>query len=828
MSVETERRKSRMRAEPPGGVRLAGRTPDIVIRFDRDFRALFVAGTTEVALGFTPEHLIGLSTRDIGMPEHVSVIWERAAGKVFESGEPTRFTFEHFDPSGLLRHFETSLVADEVCDGRVETVLSFTRDRTEEHGAEVALAESERRFRGAFDDAAIGMNLADPDGILIRVNSAFATMLGGEPDEFVGLHTLDVTARADREQFAEDLLAIKSGARRTFEKRYLHKDGSSVWARLNVSTVRDDNGAILYFIGEIEDIRRLKQAETEQRRAQAAWVKSEERYTELVERARDAIYTSDLDGRFTSVNQAAVDITGYSRAELCERTLFDLIVPGERAAVHETMRHRAPDGSSARQELQLVRKDGSAAYIEVMGRLVEANGRPDHLEGIAREVGDRRELEDSLREQALHDALTGLPNRVLFHDRLAQALGRSSRGKTDVAVMMLDVDDFKLINDTLGHGAGDQFLLELASRLQHLLRESETVARLGGDEFGFVAENLTSRDSLAALVHRIESAFAEPFEIGDSTRTVDASIGIAVAGSDATPTTLLRDADLAMYRAKGSGSGFEFFNRAIRAELLHQLELTDALRRALALHELDVQYQPIVNLEDGKLLAVEALVRWRDPGFGWVEPHEFIPLAEQTGLIVPLGRTVLAQAVAQLARWRRDDPQALPGGVYINVSARELSEHGFVDHVREQLVLLGMSGADIALELTERVFIDNQEPVLAENLAELARLGVRLILDDFGTGYSALASLKRFPLAAVKIDRDFIEAIQQPGDEAPIVRAVVVLGHALGMAVIAEGVESELQLDYLREIACDAAQGFHLGHPAPAAELSLGSASLRM
>ncbi len=425
--------------------------------------------------------------------------------------------------------------------------------------------------------------------------------------------------------------------------------------------------------------------------------------------------------------------------------------------------------------------------------------------------------------QAVHDGLTLLPNRTLLLERLAQVLDRRKRLGTHVAVLLLDVDDFKLINDTLGHAAGDELLVALATRLTAVTRAGETVGRLGGDEFCLVAEGEFADGQESALAERVLAVFAEPFTIHDQHRTLSGSVGIALSNGGATrPEDLVRDADTAMYRAKESGKNrHDLFDDDLRSELLRHVALSEALGRTLQAGRLTLEFQPIcvqpiVDASDGSVLAVEALARWTEDTFGSVPPAEFIPLAEKNGLIVPLGRAVLDQACAELARRRAIDPTDLPLGIFVNCSPRELHEPDYCAVVLETLAAHDLQPGDLAIELTERVFIDEHDRQTGASLDELTASGVRLVLDDFGTGYSALASLKRFPLAALKIDRFFIQSIERTHDEAPVTRSIVALGQALGMLVIAEGVESEFQLSFLRSIGCEAVQGYLTGRPEPA------------
>jgi diguanylate cyclase (GGDEF)-like protein len=426
-----------------------------------------------------------------------------------------------------------------------------------------------------------------------------------------------------------------------------------------------------------------------------------------------------------------------------------------------------------------------------------------------------------LRHERLHDPLTGLPNRTLLLDRIEDALANADGRGPAPAVALVAIDSFELVNDSIGHAAGDAVLIQLAQRLRSIPENSGDVACLDGREFALVIAEGRSDLELLEFVERVRAAVSAPVAVGTAERHLTANIGIAVATGGESPAELLRDAATALRRAKASDrAGLAFFDGRLRDELLRQIDLTDALARAIRNGELDVFYQPIVSLGDDRILSVEALVRWPHPQWGSVQPSEFIPLAEANGLIVPLGRYVIAEAARAIARWRLESPLALPLGVFVNVSPRELAEPDFGTFVTGALAEHGLTVGDIAFELTERVFIDEHDDDVARTLDELARLGIQLVLDDFGTGYSALASLKRLPLAAVKIDGYFIRAIDAPDAHAPITTAVVGLGKALHMMVIAEGVETELQRDYLRRLGCEAAQGFGVARPQEAAAIS--------
>ena len=669
-------------------------------------------------------------------------------------------------------------------------------------------ASSEALFQALTDHAPVSVFLTDAEGRCVYANARACVLTGLTLDQSLGLGWQAAVHPDDAEHVAAGWAkATAAGEDFRMEHRFLRPDGSIVWCESQAAPIRDPQGEVTGWVGYAADVtaRRL----------------SEERYRELFENARDAVYTADVEGNFLTVNTAAVELSGFTRDELLAMNLFDLIAPDDAEMVRDTLARAFSGDETETIELEVIAKDGRRVHVEVAGRVVRENGLPVGIEGIARDITERFHLQEELAHQAFHDALTGLPNRSLFLDRLSQALARAEGPALQVAVMLLDLDNFKLVNDSLGHHVGDELLGAIAARLPTTMRGSDTVARLGGDEFGLVIESFQGDHELIAVAERILNAFEEPFETGDGAQQVTASIGIALGSRGDSPQVILRNADTAMYAAKATKrGGFELFDVTMRRRVLRELDVKNALSDALRKNQLDIHYQPIVSLATGEVLSVEALVRWLHPQWGWVSPTEFIPLAETDGLIVALGRSVLAETIAQAARWYEQDQELLPLGVSVNVSPHQLADPDFVGFLVEALDEHALAPPQLGIEVTERVFIDEQDEPVISTLNELARLGVRLSLDDFGTGYSALASLKRFPFTTLKIDRYFTRSIRRPSSSAPITTAVVGLGRALGLTVIAEGVENDVQAAFLRRLGCHAAQGFHYARPEPAWKLS--------
>jgi diguanylate cyclase (GGDEF)-like protein/PAS domain S-box-containing protein len=432
---------------------------------------------------------------------------------------------------------------------------------------------------------------------------------------------------------------------------------------------------------------------------------------------------------------------------------------------------------------------------------------------------ERWQSEEEIRHNALHDPLTGLPNRTLYLDRLALALARARRNGSCTAVLFVDLDGFKMVNDSLGHAAGDELLRRVAPRIAGALRANDTVARFGGDELIVLCEDIDGEEEAIIVGERILESFnAGPFAVFEDEVFVTASVGVAIARSDSTPGALVRDADTAMYRAKEQGAGrLELFDDHLRGRVLDRLRLESALRRAVEGRELTLAYQPIVALGDRSVAHVEALLRWEHAELGHVSPADFIPVAEETGLIVPLGRWVLEQACRDAAEWQRHGE---PASVCVNISPRQLAQPDFAEMVREVLEETGLPPAGLGLEITETVLMEQGDRPL-EVLGLVRALGVSVILDDFGTGYSSLGYLQRLPIDTVKLDRSFIADLTEDGDEsAAIVQAVVTMAHALELTVVGEGVETPDQADRLRRLGCAMAQGFWFARPVPMAQLS--------
>ncbi|MEY2460170.1 MAG: hypothetical protein QOG30_2000 [Acidimicrobiaceae bacterium] len=576
---------------------------------------------------------------------------------------------------------------------------------------------------------------------------------------------------------------------------------------------------------------RMAGAVTEQKeQAEVTMSESEDRFRSLVQNSSDLTLVLD-SGTITYASEASEKLLGIAPKDLIGRPPFELVHPDDLGWLRDRIAADFANNATTQPlELRVRRADGDWIHVEaVVANLAD---RPSVRGTVvnARDITERKQAEAALEHQALHDSLTGLPNRLLFLDRLDHAMARAERDKDAApAVMFLDLDRFKLVNDGLGHDAGDELLAAVANRLRDSLRPGDTVARFGGDEFVLLFESVADSDRAEELATRVLACFEHPYDIDGENLLVSASVGVALYDPAHTAAELVRDADAAMYRAKAQGRGrMQMFDAATREHELVRVHTENALRSALEHDELRVFYQPIFELRDLRPVGVEALVRWQHPTRGLLPPSEFIGVAEDSGLIVALGAWVLSESCRQVVEWNRDLPDSQSIGLSVNLSARQLAEPGLVETVRSTLHTAGLdpTSVDVWLEVTETLVLRDPETAAAR-LSELRALGVRLAVDDFGTGYSSLSYLRRFPVSALKIDRAFVAGLGHSDEDEAIVLAMVRLAHALGIEVVAEGVETETQLGRLQDIGCDFAQGYLLQVPLPANELSMSGSSPR-
>ncbi|MFL6551485.1 MAG: putative bifunctional diguanylate cyclase/phosphodiesterase [Povalibacter sp.] len=625
-----------------------------------------------------------------------------------------------------------------------------------------------------------------------------------------------ITHPDDRQRVREE---IKSGLqlRQRFDTEYriIHASGEIRWAWERGAGIYDSRGELVAIEGMVQDI-------TERKESLQALREAERRYYNLFENAVEGIFRTTLDGQYLDANPALARIYGFeSPAELIAR-LKDIrhqlyVDPSQRDEFMNLIKGR---GVVANFEARIYRRDGEIIWISENARAVyNESGQVVCYEGTVEDITERKLYQARIEQQANYDTLTGLANRSLLNDRLQQGILSAANYGTRLAVVFVDLDRFKYINDSLGHHVGDELLRAMAERLKASVRESDTVARLGGDEFVLLIGGQRDPDSVAVVLERMLSDISQPWTIAQGDFNVTCSIGVALYPDDGhNAQTLLKHADTAMYRAKEKGrNNFQFFTAELNALITQRLELENKLRRALERQQFELHYQPRVDMKTRRVVGAEALIRWRTAENETIPPSRFIPIAEEIGLIAPIGKWVLKTACAQNKAWQ--DAGMDPFVVSVNVSARQFRQENLAQTVAEVLRETGLESRYLEIELTESAVMHDADQFIAA-LRELNDLGVQISLDDFGTGYSSLSYLKRLPVDRLKVDRSFVQDIATDADDATIVRAIIALGHNLGLRVVAEGVETEQQLEFLRINHCDELQGYYFATPMAVAEFA--------
>jgi diguanylate cyclase (GGDEF)-like protein/PAS domain S-box-containing protein len=545
----------------------------------------------------------------------------------------------------------------------------------------------------------------------------------------------------------------------------------------------------------------------------------------LLDAVGQSVIATDLEGKVLYWNRGAQELYGWSPGEALERNLRVLTVPEELLDQAEAIRSELWAGRTWSGEMLLRRKDGS--HVSVLGTATpffDDRGNLAGMIGVSTDISERKALEAELERRASHDPLTGLPNRHTLVDRLGQALLRTKRGKEGrkVGVLFMDLDGFKTINDSLGHEAGDRLLVTVAERLRKRLRPEDVLARFGGDEFAVLLEEVADASETIRVAQRIAESLREPFTVNDHQVNLSTSVGIALGSAHTKddPEGMLRNADAAMYKAKEQGLGcYAVFDPAMQTRAQERLELEAELRRALEQGEFVLYYQPEVSLYNGSMVGLEALLRWQHPERGLLKPSAFVPLAEETDVIAPIGRWVLEEACRQAKRWEEEHPLASPMTMEVNLSSKQLRRRELARTVEEALTRAGVEAHTLALDITETVLIGASEHN-AQALEALKKMGIRLSLDDFGTGYSSLSYLKRLPVDRVKVDRSFVKGLGGNATDTAVVRMIIELCHTLGVEVLAEGVETSEQAALLKDMGCDVGQGYYFARPLRSEELA--------
>lgn len=749
-------------------------------------------------------------------------LWQSCYDRAL-SGE--RFTIElHFDTPDLPAHIEI-LFNPIQSQQQITGVAVFGRDISDRKRARQELQAAKDQLQAVLDAVPGCVSWFSADFKYLGINRYLAETFKLRPEDFIGQELGFMESSPGFAEFVRQFIA--SSVESSTVEVAARVDGAMRSYLLAAQKYSQNQAAV--FVGlDITDRKQVEEALRE----------SQERYALAVHGANDGLWDWDLRTNQVYFSPRWKAMLGYKESDIGSSPdeWFSRIYPDERNWIEaQITAHLEGQTQHFEIEHRMRHQDGSYRWMLSRGFAVRDNHQQAYrMAGSQTDITERKRAEKQLLHHALHDSLTGLANRALFMDRLQQALSRRKRlPEYRFAVLFIDLDRFKVLNDSLGHIVGDQLLVAIARRLEACLRSIDTIARLGGDEFTILLEGIRGAEDACYLAERIHQVLQAPFTLDGQEVFTSASIGIALSETENDrPEDLLRNADTAMYRAKTLGrSRHALFDTAMHKRAVALLQLETDLRRAVALSRMPLQpqefrihYQPIVLLETGKISGFEALVRWQHPERGLIAPTEFIPLAEDTGLIVPLGQWILAEACRQLRQWQQQFASSSSLSVSVNLSTRQFAQPSLIEQISRLLRSLEPQNSlvriNLKLEITESVIMENPEAAKTM-LDQLKAMGIQLLIDDFGTGYSSLSYLHRFPIDTVKIDKSFISHMSTDSESAEIVRAIVSLAHNLGMNVIAEGVELTEQLNQLRLLGAEYGQGFLFAHPLDCAEVEM-------
>ncbi len=782
----------------------------ILVVLDTNACITMIGGKGCNRLGYQADELVGKNWFAVCLPpeqiESLYAVYCRAMKGEIEAVE--YYENEILTKQGERRFvaWRNSLLKD--ADGRILGTLSSGIDFTERKRAEDALRESESRYRSIVETAQEGIWCIDADSNTSFVNPKMAEILGYTVEEMQGHSIYDFMDEDVKECAQKNVERRKAGITEQHYFKLTSKHGEAVWAEFNTNPLTDSDGKYRGALAMVTDV-------TERRRADEALRRSEKKYRLLFENmttgfALHEIICDDqgkpIDYRYLEVNPAFEKLTGVRASDLVGKTVLEVLPNTEQYWI-ETAGRVALSGESISYE----------NYSRELDRTYDTwlfSPEKYKFAVIFSDVTERVRDQEKLYFLAHHDVLTELPNRVLLRDRLEKAVSRAARHNEMLAVFFLDLDRFKIINDTYGHEVGDKFLQVIASCLSEEIRDSDTLARFGGDEFAVLMEDVHYIEDVVHIAEKLLRTLARAYEIDKREFYVTTSIGISIFPDDAADAqSLLKHADAAMYRAKESGrNNFQLYSKDLSIKALERLTVENDLRRALERGELVIYYQPQIALNSRRVRAVEALLRWQHPLHGLLLPSKFIPVAEETGAIVPIGEWVLHGVCSQLRAWQQGGI-AIP--VTVNLSGRQFVDGSLALMVSNILDETGLTPSLLELEITEGVVMYNPQTA-TQTLEQLNVFGVRIAIDDFGTGYSSLSNLKQYPIDTIKIDKSFVRDITTDPNDASIVKAIIAMAHSMGLQVIAEGVETEEQLAFLQRHQCDCVQGFLFSHPLPA------------
>ncbi len=781
-------------------------SPDAIVAHSEGEVVYANAAGAELFGMSAPEELIGCKALDFVHPDCRETVKARIE-RVLEKGEPAPLLEETY-----IR-LDGELLDVEVAGAPVHylgkpAIQVVLRDITERKRSEEALRASEERYRTVVERTTDGIHIYDfHTKRILETNTALQNMLGYTAEELLGLRIYDLIAHSRETITRNGRRIIEEKSVFLGERRYRRKDGSLA--------VVETSATVIPYAGE-EAVCTIVRDVTERKRVEEELRKSEARNKAILETTPDLIFIYDRNGEYLDIQANYPAKLYLPREELLGNNLWDVLPPEVAGPFLRKVVRTLDTGKMQTYEYRLNVPEG---VLDFEARMVVSG--PDEVLCAVRDITERKAMEERLEYQAFHDPLTGLPNRLLFMDRVQHALARIDRHGKPLAVLFLDLDNFKIVNDSLGHTAGDQLLAKVAHRLKTCLRPEDTVARLGGDEFVILLETPERLDGAILVAERVAETLQPPFVLNGHEVSTTASIGIVLGVSSRdTPDDLLRNADAAMYRVKEqSKAGYAVFDPSMSSQALERLKLESDLKRAIDREEFVVHYQPKIKLPTGEIVGMEALIRWRHPERGLVLPDEFIPLAEDLGLIIPIGNWVLENACRQARDWQEQYYDASSLTLCVNLSARQVQYPRLAQEVVRIIRETGVDPNNLNLEVTESVVMKEEETTFAR-LSELKQLGIELAIDDFGTGYSSLSYLKRLPVDVLKIDRSFVWGLGDTHADTMLVSAVIELAHALGLGTVAEGVETAEQLEQLRNLGCDMVQGNHLVQALTSEEMS--------
>ena len=765
---------------------------DHIIMIDREGTVISINHLDGV---LDKEQIIGHNGYDF-LPTEVREKARAAIEQVFTTGKANRFEIRLVDHQGVVSYFD-NLVSPIRQEDRIERVIISARDITELAKAEQEIKASEHELSTILHNMQDTFYRTDSDGMLTRISDSVIRLLSFTPEELLGKPLAALYHDPLGRDHFLSALHKAGGELHSYEAQLRSKQGEPVWVSTNAHFYFDEDGKILGVEGTTRNISEQKRTEAEMQILSGA-----------LQQTADLVMVTDRDGIISYVNPAFTDITGFTAEEVIGGKPNLLKSDRQPNEFYKSLWQTILSGKPFSDVFINRRKSGELYYEEkTITPIRDTNSNITHFVATGKDISERMRTQERLRFMAHHDALTELPNRTLFLERLKQAMARARWHNRLISVMFMDLDRFKNINDTLGHNIGDKLLVKLTTRLANSMRAGDTIARFGGDEFAILLDDIASEQDISMLAKKILNALEPAFMIDGHEFFITASIGVSLFPNDGEDSeTLLRNADVAMYRAKDLGrNNYQFYSNEMSARAFERLTLENALRYALKREEFFLVYQPQIDIRTNTIFGVEALLRWQHPDTGTVMPSEFISTLEETGLIAEVGEWVLRNACRQGKQWQ---DAGLSMKVSVNLSSRQFNDPDFVDTIQAILTETGLNHGLLELELTESMLMHNASKTIVA-LDTLNALGVRLAIDDFGTGYSSLGYLRRFPIRTLKIDRSFVRDVTKDPDDAAIATSIVVLAQSLNLEVIAEGVENAEQQAFLQTLNCHFVQGYY-------------------